>query len=79
MREPWPGVEWVVTSVYKNNDANFDSAGYFIIEVRDANGTTILLDFQSGIVNAGGRINVGIPWTPLSEGSYELRTLRSLA
>ena len=35
---------------------------------------TILLDFQTGIVNAGGRAQVGVLWTPLQAGSYELRT-----
>lgn len=46
IRDPWPGVEWVVTSNFTNNDAIQDWAAYFIVEVRDSIGVTILLDFQ---------------------------------
>lgn len=74
IRDPWPGIEWVVSSTYTNNDAIHDWAGYFIVEVRDSNGVTILLDLQSRIINAGNRMEVGIPWTPQQVGRYELRT-----
>ena len=74
LRDPWPGEEWIVSSTYKNNDAIHDWAASFIVEVRDSNGVTILLDFPSGTIDAGGRMNVGVPWTPLQVGSYELRT-----
>jgi hypothetical protein len=74
IRDPWPGTELVVSSTYTNNDAIHDWAAYYIVEVRDSNDMTILLDFPSGTIDAGGRASVQVAWTPLESGIYELRT-----
>ena len=68
------GEEYVVSSTFRNNDPVHDGVATFIVEVRDPNGLTILLNFQSGILNAGGKANVGVSWTPLQAGTYQLRT-----
>jgi hypothetical protein len=42
--------------------------------VRDSSdGTTVLLDWQSGTVKAGSQMQVGILWVPHRAGEYELR------
>jgi hypothetical protein len=45
-----------------------------IIEVRDANGVTLFLGWQSGTLNPDGHTEVGLSWAPKQAGSYQLRT-----
>lgn len=76
IRDPWTGIETVVASTFKNNDPVHDWDAYFIVEVRDADadGVSVLLDWQSGTVEAGKSVQVGVPWIPEYAGTYELRT-----
>lgn len=68
------GDEVVVATAFTNNDVVYNWSAYFIVEVRDANGVSILLDWQSGVVKAGSQVEVGISWSPLQAGAYQLRT-----
>ena|SRR5437867_1063507 len=70
----YPGKQLVVASTIKNNDEINDWSFYNIIEVRDSNGVTIQLDWQSGTIKAGGEMEVQVSWTPELPGQYELRT-----
>jgi hypothetical protein len=45
-----------------------------IVEVRDANGITVYLQWQTGTLNAHGSTNVGLSWTPDAPGTYTVRT-----
>jgi hypothetical protein len=44
-----------------------------IFEVRDANGFTILLAWQSGIMSPDSITKVGVSWIPESSGDYQVR------
>lgn len=44
------------------------------MEVRDADGITQMMQWQTGTMPANGDANVGIAWTPDKAGSYEVRT-----
>lgn len=67
------GQEVVVTTSFTNNDEIHDWPVYFITEVRDVNGITILLNLVPEIVNASDVAEVSAPWIPLNVGTYELR------
>jgi hypothetical protein len=67
------GQEVVVATSFTNNDEIHDWPVYFITEVRDVNGITILLNLVSGIVNASDVAEVGAQWIPLNAGANELR------
>ena len=73
LRDIQVGEEVVIATVFTNNDEVHDWAAYFITEVRDANGTTILLNLASGIVNASDAAQIMAAWTPLHTGTFELR------
>ena len=64
----------VVTTTFTNNDDFYDWPASFIIEIRDANDTSVLLDWQTGMVKVGSSIDVGISWIPQQAGTYQLRT-----
>lgn len=44
-----------------------------IIEVRDSNGITEALDWQTGNIDAKGTDRPGISWIPQKEGGYQIR------
>jgi hypothetical protein len=58
--------------VHNNNDAAQPFVA--IVEVRDSNGVTVYLAWQTGMLNAGGQSEVGLSWTPDSSGQYTCRT-----
>jgi hypothetical protein len=69
------GDELVVATNVRNNDDIYDRTALVIIEVREGNdGTTVLLDLQSGTIKAGSSMQVGVRWIPYNAGNYELRT-----
>jgi hypothetical protein len=52
-----------------------DTRGYAtIIEVRDSNGMTEMLGWQTGQISPNGSMGIGISWTPLKADTYQLRT-----
>lgn len=74
IQELHAGQQAIIETTIKNNDNVYDWASYVIIEVRDSNGVTILLNWQSGVVGAGSQKSVGVSWTPEYAGDYEIRT-----
>jgi hypothetical protein len=55
---------------------NFDSAQPFVamMEVRDSNGITQRVDFQTGTLEPSGQTGIGVSWTPSAPGDYTVRT-----
>jgi hypothetical protein len=45
-----------------------------LLEVRDSNGVTIFLAWQTGTLPANDQTQVGLSWTPEEPGNYEVRT-----
>jgi hypothetical protein len=67
------GQQVVLTTSVKNND---DQPRPFvaIVEVRDADGITQMLQWQIGTLAANDDAGVGISWVPENAGTYEVRT-----
>lgn len=67
------GQQVVLTTTINNN---LDEAVPFvaIVEVRDDNGVTVFLAWQTGTLGADGRATVGLSWTPDFAGDYDIRT-----
>jgi glucose/arabinose dehydrogenase len=74
LTEVQAGETIVIATTFANTDKAFDWAAHFITEVRDSNGTTVLVDLASGIVNASDSVQVGASWTPQNSARYELRS-----
>lgn len=55
-----------------NNDFDQEFAG--IVEVRDADGFTVYLQWQTGTLPAGGDVNIGLSFVPTEAGEYTVRT-----
>jgi endonuclease YncB( thermonuclease family) len=68
------GDQMVIATTVKNNDPVYDWSSYVLIEVRDQEGITMLLRWQSGIFETGDQKDIGISWTPNKSGNYSLRT-----
>jgi hypothetical protein len=64
----------VVLSTEVNNNRNTDVDYAAIIEVRDADGFTVLLQWATGNLAPGGENEVGLSWTPMESGTYTVRT-----
>jgi len=64
----------VVLSTTVVNNNNDDTPFVAIVEVRDNSGVTTYLAWQTGSLNADGRAEVGLSWTPDQAGSYQVRT-----
>lgn len=58
-----------------NNDSRRDWDIVAIFEVRDANGITQSISWQSGTVSAGGQTHVRVPWIPQIAGFHDIRIL----
>jgi hypothetical protein len=64
----------VVLSTVVNNNRNSELDYAAIIEVQDADGFTVLLQWATGTLPANGENNVGLSWTPMESGTYTVRT-----
>ncbi len=56
--------------------SSFSGASYpfvAIMEVRNADGATVSLGWQTGYLDPLGRIELGMSWVPLEPGRYEVR------
>lgn len=67
------GQQVMLATNVRNNNAQ-PQPFVALIEVRDSNGVTVFLGWQTGTLPANGQINVGLSWTPDSPGDYEVRT-----
>ena len=67
------GQQVVLSSTVTNNQ---DTVRPFaaIVEVRNADGETVYLQWQQGTLNANGSTNIGLSWTPDASGTYTART-----
>ena len=67
------GQQVVLTTTISNN---IDDELPFValIEVRDSSGITVYLAWQTGVMDAGDRTEVGLSWTPEDSGDYVVRT-----
>jgi hypothetical protein len=45
-----------------------------LVEVRDTNGVTVFLAWQSMVVDPSGQTEIGVSWTPDRADSYQIRT-----
>jgi micrococcal nuclease len=68
------GDQMVITTQVTNNDPVYDWSSYVLVEVRNQDGITVLLSWQSGVFEKGRQKAVGITWTPDKPGNYQLRT-----
>jgi hypothetical protein len=60
------------TTIQNNNDEPQPFVA--LIEVRDSDGITVFLAWQTGTLNANGEAEVGLSWTPEEAGDYTVRT-----
>lgn len=67
------GSQAIITTTVTNNNAQ-PQAFVALVEVRDADGITVYLQWQTGTLNPNGSANIGLSWTPDAPGTYELRT-----
>ena len=68
-----PGQQVVLSTTVQNN-LDEDLPFVALIEVRDSSGITVFLAWQTGTLNADGRAEVGLSWTPDRSGDYQVRT-----
>lgn len=64
----------VVLSTIVNNNRSSELDYAAIIEVQDADGFTVLLQWATGTLPASGENSVGLSWTPTEPGTYTVRT-----
>jgi hypothetical protein len=67
------GQQVVLTTTVTNN-ADDELPFVALIEVRDSSGITVYLAWQTGVMNADDRTEVGLSWTPEDAGDYSIRT-----
>ncbi|UVS67911.1 hypothetical protein NWT39_08340 [Nitrososphaera viennensis] len=60
------------TAITNNQDTPQPFAA--IVEVRDADGITVYLQWQQSTLTANGKVDVGLSWTPDAPGTYTVRT-----
>ncbi|NOJ28240.1 MAG: hypothetical protein DA330_09550, partial [Nitrososphaera sp.] len=64
----------VVLSTTLTNTKSTPQEFAAIVEVRDADGFTVYLQWQTGTLRASGSTDVGLSWTPDAPGTYTVRT-----
>jgi len=67
------GDKIMIISEVKNNEER-DQRIFYIVQVKDDLGSTILLDWHIRTLNAEEMIRFSVSWTPESEGEYTLET-----
>jgi hypothetical protein len=67
------GQQVVITTTFRNA-LEEEIAFVGILEVRDANGITVLLAWQSNIVEPSGNKTIGISWVAENSTCYQSRT-----
>ncbi len=72
--EPQVGEQLVIATVYSNDCARPDVPFVGILEVRNSEGITEYLAWQTGILEYHQSIQIGYSWMPEYADTYELRT-----
>lgn len=68
------GQQVVIATTASHNIGDKDWDLIAIIEVRDADGVTKYIAWQSGTVKLDGQMEIGVSWIPEHAGTYQLRT-----
>jgi len=66
------GQQVVLSTTIKNNEVASTSYAA-IVEVRDSDGVTVYLNWQTGTLPADDSIGIGLSWTPDQPGTYTAR------
>ncbi|MEM3161226.1 MAG: hypothetical protein QXJ74_10640, partial [Nitrososphaera sp.] len=66
------GTQVIISSTITNN-ANVAQPFAAVAEVRDADGITVFLTWQTGVLPANGHTDVGLSWTPAAPGDYTVK------
>jgi plastocyanin len=75
LAEAATGSQFVISTIMSNNCVEDDVPFFALVEVRNSDGTTESLSWQSGVLKGlGYQTEVGVSWVPLRGGDYELRT-----
>ncbi len=75
LAEATAGEQFVITTIISNNCVEDDVPFFALVEVRNSDGTTESLSWQSGVLRGiEDQTEVGVSWVPLRGGDYELRT-----
>jgi hypothetical protein len=64
----------VILSATFENDRHVSQPYVAMFEVRDSDGFTVYLTWQTGIMAASGQANVGVSWIAESIGEHQIRT-----
>lgn len=64
----------VILATTVENTGSQEQPFIALVEVRDSAGATVFLQWQSGIIGAGAKSEIGLSWTPSKPGTYEVRT-----
>ncbi len=73
VNEVTTGKQVVLSTTISNNQGTVRPFAA-IVEVRNADGITVYLQWQTGTLTPNGNTNVGLSWTPDAPGSYSVRT-----
>ena len=68
------GQHMTISSIIRNNDDIYDWAYSIVTEVRDSQGITLMIHFESGLARAHNQSEAAVSWQPKQPGRYELRT-----
>lgn len=66
--------EQIILSTTMTNNHGVEHPFVVVIEVRNSEGTTVFLGWQSGILDPLGQSAIGISWSPGSAGDHTVRT-----
>lgn len=70
---PVAGKQAMLSTVITNNSDQLRSF-VGLLEVRESDGVTVFLAWQSGILYPNSQTKIGVSWTPDRPGDYEVRT-----
>jgi len=68
------GQQLIISTTVSHTFGDRDLDMIALIEVRNSNGVTEYLAWQSGEVKVGGQMQIGVSWMPAHGGYYEFRT-----
>jgi hypothetical protein len=68
------GQQVIIATTAAHNFGDRDQDLIAFIEVRDISGITKYLAWQSGKLQVGGQMEIGVSWVPDQSGDYEIRT-----
>ena len=67
------GEEIIVQSLLENKGEH-DHPFFYIMQVKDNNGTTMIIDSVDSLIRAGESLRAAVKWVPESKGNYNIET-----